>query len=158
MVWHGVGQTLLALWRGIDTSSATAWDEIQVSAGEEWGISSLPTIKTGTLSAQLQMLQARSERRRHSAIGAVSSGMVACFWDKGNGLDGSKLPAELAPGLPLDCTNIQNYWLILELNLHVWSSCTVCMYEWLSVPLRGICWVASSGGSKHAEQMSPARN
>lgn len=80
----------------------------QVSAGEGGGISSLPTIKTGAFSVQLQMLQARSERRRHSVVRVVSSlGMVACFWDKGNGLDGSKLPAELAPGPPLDCTNVQ---------------------------------------------------
>lgn len=78
-VWHRVGQTLLALWRGMDISCAAAWDGIQVSAGKGWGISSLPIIKTGAFSAQLLMLQARSERRRRSAIWVVSSsGMVAC--------------------------------------------------------------------------------
>lgn len=159
VVWHRVGQTLLALWRGMNISSAALWGGIQVSAGEGWGISSLPTINTEAFSAQLQMLQARSEMRRCSAIWVVStSGMVACLWGKGNGLDGSKLPADLAPGLPLDCTNIQTCWLNLELNLHFWSSCIVCMYEWLSFPPRGICWVASSGASKHVEQMSPARD
>ena len=30
-------------------------------------------------------------------------------------------------GCPLDCTNIQTCWLILEVNLHIWSSCVVCM-------------------------------
>lgn len=86
---------------------------------------------------------------------ASSSDVVAHFGGKGNGLDGSKLPARSSSrAAHWTALIIQTCWLILEVDLNIWISCIVCMCEQLSFPPEGICWVTSAGNPKHIEHIS----
>lgn len=97
---------------------------------------SFPSTETGAFSAQLHMLKASLEGRRLLLFGLCFLLRHGCLLLEQSHRTGWKQAAcqIWLQGCPLDSTNIQTCWLILEVNLHIWSSWVARMCEWLSFP------------------------